>query len=156
MPAPTSIAVPQRRYRLDLNMGTDLSADWQQVIGLTEFKPDIPPEIVTLEPYESDGWPEQVVTGRRWSLEFKLARRVDSVTDAFNPTHEELRTASAEAGVGTFVNVRWYDREGRPEAYAGYGVVAWAPEGGDGKAVDLVAVTITGSGPLESISNPVV
>jgi hypothetical protein len=53
------------------------------------------------------------------------------------------------------VRVRWYDRDGLPEAYEGIAIVTWAPSGGEYTALDQVEVTLTGNGPLTLIDNPV-
>ncbi|MCX4672406.1 hypothetical protein OG453_38105 [Streptomyces sp. NBC_01381] len=72
----------------------------------------------------------------------------------FNAAQEKLRLASESFGVASRVHVRYYDREGRDEAYEGRALVTWEPDGGAADDLDTVKVTLTGKGPRKKITNP--
>ncbi|KOX16573.1 MULTISPECIES: phage tail tube protein [unclassified Streptomyces] len=143
-----------RRYRLELDMGTN-TPTWTLIPGVSEFAPKIEPTVQELNLYDGEGYPEQVVTMLKWSVETTLAHRANPVTRKFSSSQEALRAASMSFGPGSYVKVRWFDRTGLPDAYEGRAVVQWEPDGGDAAEVDTVKVTLTGSGPLTAITNPV-
>lgn len=53
------------------------------------------------------------------------------------------------------MHLRFFDRNGLPEAYVGKGLPNWEPQGGEARDLDQVQVTFTGTGPLTPITNPV-
>jgi hypothetical protein len=73
--------------------------------------------------------------------------------------HAFLRLASmaidADEGV---VHMRWFDKNGSVEAYEGYGLITWAPDGGGMADLERVSITVTPSAvspTLTTIANPV-
>ncbi|MFB7900206.1 phage tail tube protein [Streptomyces xiamenensis] len=155
-PTPTAETVTAlaRRYRLECNMGSSDAPDWQLVPGVLEFTPSEEPNQEETTPYEADGWGEHAVTQLDWQIEVKLAHRHHPETGEFNPVQVHLRRTARRFGAASYVHIRYFDRSGQPDAYEGRALVTWAPEGGDAKALDQVAVTLKGSGPLLEIENP--
>ncbi|MFB7461716.1 phage tail tube protein [Streptomyces sp. NPDC056188] len=155
-PAPPeeTVTALARRYRCELDMGTGGTAEFALIPGITNFTPKVDPTYQELKPYETDGWTENVATMLKWSLEATLLHRAHPETGAFNPVQEALRKAAVRFGSGSYVRVRYYDRNGADDAYEGLALVKWEPDGGDADAVDTVKVTFTGSGPLTEIANP--
>ncbi|MFF2922726.1 phage tail tube protein [Streptomyces celluloflavus] len=153
-PAETVTALA-RRYRLELDMGKDGTPAWSVIPGITEFTPKIEPTQQDVTTYDADGWSEQAVTMLAWSIETTLAHRAHPTTGVFNPAQEALRKASMSFGAASYVRVRYYDRNGAPDAYQGQALVTWEPDGGGPDEVDTIKVTLTGSGPLSEITNPV-
>jgi hypothetical protein len=62
--------------------------------------------------------------------------------------------AAWKFGSNSMAHMRWYDRDGLPEAYEGTGIVKWEASGGEHTALDQVEITITGDGELLLIDNP--
>ncbi|MFE6689641.1 phage tail tube protein [Streptomyces sp. NPDC057743] len=153
-PAETVTALA-RRYRLELDMGKDGTPAWTLVPGITEFTPKIEPTQQDVTTYDAEGWSEQAVTMLAWSVEVTLAHRAHPTTGVFNAAQEALRRASMSFGAASYVRVRYYDRNGAPDAQEGTALVTWEPEGGGPDEVDTIKVTLTGSGPLTEIPNPV-
>ncbi|MGD3112686.1 phage tail tube protein [Streptomyces sp. YGL11-2] len=153
-PAETVTALA-RRYRLELDMGKDGTPAWTLVPGITEFTPKIEPTQQDVTTYDAEGWSEQAVTMLAWSVEVTLAHRAHPTTGRFNAAQEALRRASMSFGAASYVRVRYYDRNGAPDAQEGSALVTWEPEGGGPDEVDTIKVTLTGSGPLAEIPNPV-
>ncbi len=52
-----------------------------------------------------------------WSIETTIAHRAHPTTGVFNAVQERLRKASMAFGAGSYVRVRYYDRNGAPDAY---------------------------------------
>ena len=147
----TSLA---RRWRLDVNIGTVAVPNWTLVPGVTEFQPTMPPNIEDASSYDSDGWQENVKTGQSWEVDVTFNRKINDQTEVYNVAHEKLRTVAFASGSASEVGVRWYDRNGLPEAYQGVALVTWEPQGGEYTALDQISVTLTGTGQLAMITNP--
>lgn len=153
-PPAETITALARRYRLELDMGKDGTSNWTLIPGITEFTPKTEATQQEVTTYDSGGWTEQAVTMLAWSVETTMAHRCHPVTGAFNAAQEALRKASMTFGADSYVRVRYYDRNGQPDAYTGTALVTWEPDGGKAEDVDTISVTLTGSGPLVEIPNP--
>ncbi|WP_439676001.1 phage tail tube protein [Embleya sp. MST-111070] len=155
-PPVETVTALARRYRLDIDTGTSSAATWSPLIGITEFAPKVEPTQQDVTTYDAEGWVEQAVTMYAWSVEVTIAHRAHPTTGAFNPVQEKLRKAAMKFGAASYVRVRYYDRNGvADDAYQGTALVTWEPDGGGPDEVDTVKVTLTGSGPLVEIANPV-
>lgn len=155
MPATDNITALARRLRVDVNMGTVAVPDWQQLIGVTKIKPTRKQRTEDDEAFDDDGAARAAITGYSWGLEVTIARRTGPDGVTFNTVHEKLRVAGDAASTSAGeVQIRWYDRNGRAEAYTGYALVDWTPDGGGKEALDTVVVTLNGQGARTSITNP--
>ncbi|MFF9199958.1 phage tail tube protein [Streptomyces sp. NPDC014779] len=156
MSTPTPVTALARRWRLEIDMSAAKDgSDWQLVPGITEFNPAAEPNIEDSSSYDSDGWAENTKTGQSWELGVTINRKINDQVKVYHPTHEAFRLASFAFGSASEVHVRYFDRNGLPEAYEGIALVTWAPAGGEYTALDQVEMTLTGTGPLASITNPV-
>lgn len=143
-----------RKFRVEVNTGTTAAPVWTPVRAVMDFKPAVDTNLEDDSDYDGDGWASSVKTQLSWSLEAKLGRKIGFSSGIYDPGQEALRTASTEFGTGGTVEVRWYDRNGGPEAYQGFATVSWEPEGGDTKALDMATAKLTGSGKRRDIANP--
>ena len=143
-----------RRYRTQINLGTTAAPDWQTVLGVVDFKPAVDPVIQKDSDYESGGWRGNTKTAQGWMVELKISHKYDPDTLLYHPTHTALKDASEAFGTGSRVEIRYFDRDGKPDARQGTAVVTWKPDGGDDEQLDRVTVTLTGDGQLTSITNP--
>lgn len=150
----TPIVSLARRWRMDVNIGTAASPNWQLCPGITEFQPTMPPNIEDSSDYDGNGWAGNTKTGQAWEIAATFNRKINDQTKVYNPVHEFLRLASLAFGSASYVPVRFYDRNGLPEAYTGSTLVTWEPQGGEYTALDQVSITLTGDGALTSITNP--
>lgn len=150
----TNITDLTRRYRLQVNLGTEAAPNWTTVIGIVEFKPSVEPEIQDDTDYESDGWKGNTKTLQGWSIEMKISHKYDPVTKLYHPTHDALENASEQFGDGSYVHIRYFDRFGKGMGREGRALVTWEPEGGEASELDRVSIKLTGDGPLEIIENP--
>ncbi|MFE7853751.1 phage tail tube protein [Streptomyces sp. NPDC057403] len=153
-PAETETALA-RRYRLELDMdATGTTPEWAIVPGINDFSPKVDQTQQTSTTYEDEGWADQTVTEYAWSIEATMLHRCHPTTKAFNAAQEKLRLAAEQFGAGAKVHVRWYDRDGRDEAYEGYALVQWEQDGTATDDLDSVKVTLTGKGKRTEIDNP--
>jgi hypothetical protein len=147
----------QRRFRWDINTGTEEVPVWSQVPGVIEFNPAVTPTDQDDFDYDTDGWKGSTRTMRMWGLEAKISYKQDDATFVANATHTFLRAASNAIGASGVVHMRWYDRNGADEAYEGHGLITWAPDGGDAEQLNQVSITVAPSSTdpvLTSITNP--
>jgi hypothetical protein len=151
----TPVTALARRWALQIDMSAAKDgSNWQSVIGITEFNPSAEPNIEDSSSYDSGGWAENTKTGQAWELGVTINRKINDLTKVYHVTHEAFRAASLAFGSDSEVHVRWYDRNGLPEAYEGTAIVTWAPSGGEYTALDQVEMTLTGTGQLLLITNP--
>ncbi|MFJ6566220.1 phage tail tube protein [Streptomyces sp. NPDC091292] len=155
MSTPTPTTALARRWRLEIDVAPAKDgSDWQNVVGITDFSPAAEPNIEDSSSYDSDGWAENTKTGQSWELGVTINRKINDQVKVYHPTHEVFRAAAFAFGSASEVHVRYMDRNGLPEAYEGTALVTWAPSGGEYTALDQVEMTLTGSGPLVPITNP--
>jgi hypothetical protein len=157
--APTDVqlvATLARKWKLDVNTGTEGSPTWTSVRAIGELKTSVESNLEDDSDYDSDGWASNTKTQMSWELEAKLLRKVSVAASVYDPGQEALRSKADQFGSGGTAQVRWYDRDGGPEAYTGFGSVSWEPEGGDAKDLDTVTVKVTGNGARTLITNPAI
>ncbi|MFE9906410.1 phage tail tube protein [Streptomyces achromogenes] len=155
MSTPTPTTALARRWRLEIDMSdTKDGSDWQLVPGVTAFTPAAEPNLEEQGEYEGEGWASNTKTGQSWELGVTINRKINDQAKTYHPTHEALRRAAFGWGSASEVHLRYMDRNGLPEAYEGTTLVTWAPSGGEYTALDQVELTLTGTGPLQLIDNP--
>lgn len=142
-----------RKWRLEVNTSGNETPVWTQVKGITNFTPNVSPTMQATDDYDSDGWGSDEKTMLKWSNAVQLLRKgVDETTP--DPGQEALRSKSDQFGVAGTAHIRWYDRNGGPEAYEGFANVSWEPGGGGTADTENVTVNLTGKGARLDISNP--
>lgn len=144
-----------RKFRVEVDTSATAVPAWLQIRAIQTIKPTINNTMVDDADLDSDGWGSQAKTGMAWALELGLLRKVGISTSEYDPGQEAIRAAADAFGPDGVVHVRWYDRDGGPEAYEGYAQVGWSPNGGNVTALDIVAVTLSGQGARTPITNPV-
>lgn len=146
-----------RKWVLDINTGATVAVPtWTTVKGLAELTPGDPEGTLQDDNvYEDAGYTGQTKTALGWTIEGTVLRRT-SPTDvtSYDPGQEKLRALAATLGPTGVAYVRWYDRDGGPEAYTGFGEVTWSPEGGEMDALESVGFTVVGKGARTTITNP--
>lgn len=151
-------ATLNRKWRLEVNTGTDAAPTWTRVYGMTEFQPSSEPTMQDDSDFDSDGYKSEAKTADKWSCSLKVARKtVAAAPTTYDPGQESLRNASNQMGVSNVREIRFYEMEpGGPriEAYQGKVAVSWSPDGGGMDALDLVSVTLSGRGKRNAITHP--
>ncbi|MEU6858826.1 IPT/TIG domain-containing protein [Glycomyces sp. NPDC046736] len=133
-----------RRYIFQIDTawphsGTDV---WEQLPGMTEFKDGHTHTDQRDSDYDSDGAIGYTRTAKEWLVEQKISYKEDDLSYAVDPVHAYLKSrAEAHAGRNTVVHFRYFDRNGGVDAYEGYGLPTWTPDGGDDEQLDRVAIT---------------
>lgn len=143
-----------RKFKVEVNTGTTAAPTWTPVRAIADLKPAVETNLEDDSDYDGEGWASETKTQLKWSLEIKVGRKIGFTTGVYDPGQEALRAAATQFGQGGTVELRWYDRNGGPEAYQGFGNVSWEPEGGDSKTLDMVTIKVSGSGERRDIVNP--
>lgn len=155
-PVEPTISANARKWKLDVDLAdAPAAANWQPVLGVQDFKPMNDPTLQDDGTYDDEGYGSSSKTGLTWSLEVDLVRRRAVTNDTvYDAGQERLRTQADLFGQLGVAHVRWYDREGGPEAYEGWAEVAWAPKGGKRTDLEVVSVKLSGRGKRNPITNP--
>lgn len=140
------------KMEIDASEAQDGSA-WTPVRGITNFQPAIDQTTQDDSDYDSGIWGSKVVTQLMWSLVCDLARKT-AAGYTEDPGQAILRTAYDKTGAAGVVHVRWYDRNGGPEAFEGFGTVSWSEKGGATSDLSSVTATVSGRGERTVIENP--
>ncbi|GGM65215.1 hypothetical protein GCM10012275_39710 [Longimycelium tulufanense] len=129
---------------------------WTRVNGLTSFSEKTDDNTEDDAAFEDDGWGSSVVTQRTWSIEAEGKRkRTDDVTFTPDPGQEAIRKAGRVVGFAANIRVRWYRRDGAPDAYEGTATVSGFTKGGATTDLEPFSFTLNGQGAPVEIPNPV-
>jgi hypothetical protein len=143
-----------RKFRIDVTSDLTLAGGWLQLNGLSDFSPNSKPNLVDASAYDTNGSASFEKTAEAWTATSTMLRRL--ATGVYDPGQELVRAATVgQFGNACRVGMRWYDKNGGPEAYQGVAIVEWARAGTKVQDLDTVTVTFTGTDvPLASITNP--
>jgi hypothetical protein len=128
---------------------------WTRVSGLTSFTESTDDNTEDDGDFDSDGWGSSVVTQRTWSIEAEGKRkRTDAQAFTPDPGQEAIRKAGRALGFGANLRVRWYRRDGSPDAYEGVSTVSGFTKGGSSTDLEPFNFTLNGQGAPVEITNP--
>lgn len=151
-----------RKFAVEVTTDVDTldSATWTTVYGVTDFQPQITANTVDASDYNNDGWSSSEVTMYSWTAQVTFNRKYTSSggTVTYDAGQELIRACQGQFGAAARIGVRWYDRNGGPEAYSGVAVVDWKRANTAVKDLEQAQVTFTGTDvPLNlNITNPAV
>lgn len=145
---PTALA---RRFRVDVSTIAAPNT-WVAFRGINDLNPPITPNLQAADDYDSNGWSSFEKTMQAWVLTIKALRK--TTAGVFDPGQELVRASQLGFADAARVNVRWYDRNGAPEAFQGVGIVGWVPSKTGVADLDEITCTLTGDGILTPITNP--
>ena len=131
-------------WQLDVNIGSSESPTWVQVKGMTSIKETITATKQDDSDFDSGGWGSTQTTQRLWSLVCTGKRKRDTsseVTFIPDPGQQFLIDAGNLVGIGSSVEIRYYRKDGAPDAWQGFVDVDYG--GGGGAVVDLEPADFT-------------
>lgn len=156
---PLGAATLNRKWCLDVNVGTPEAPDWVGVFGISEFTPKVEATTQDTTDFDSEGWASETNTLLKWSNEVKVQRKTTtSDAEAYDPGQEFLREKSVALGVDNVADIRFYEDNGpngpKAEAYRGNAGVAYSDDGGGVDATSSATITLTGQGKRAAITHP--
>lgn len=145
---PTALA---RRFRVDVS---DLAtpSSWVPFRGINDLNPPVTPNLQAADDFDTNGWSAFEKTMQAWILTIKALRK--TTAGVFDPGQELVRSKQLGFADAARINVRWYDRNGAPEAFQGTAIVGWVPSKTGVADLDEITCTLTGDGTLAPITNP--
>ncbi|MEU5847437.1 phage tail tube protein [Saccharopolyspora shandongensis] len=144
-------------WRLEVNTaGIDADCPvWVPVHGLTSFTETQDNNTEDDSDFDSGGWGSDVVTQRKWSIEAEGKRkRKDKQRFEPDPGQEFIRRSARLIGFDATIEVRWYRRDGSPDAHRGYCTVSEFEKGGEVTDLEPFTFTLAGQGEPVEIINP--
>ncbi|MEU6783386.1 hypothetical protein AB0L65_20595 [Nonomuraea sp. NPDC052116] len=149
-----------RDWRLDVDTSAPGAADpiWTPVKGLTKFERNSDDNTEEDGDFDDEeGYGSSVVTGRTWQIDVEGRRkRTDDPVFTPDPGQEKIRKAGQIVGFKANIKVRWYRRDGAPDAYQGVCTVTDYTEGGETTDLEPFSFTLLGQGAPTEITNPLV
>ncbi|SDL73128.1 hypothetical protein SAMN05421874_12823 [Nonomuraea maritima] len=149
-----------RDWRLDVDTSIPGATEpaWTPVKGLTSFERSSDDNTEEDGDFDDEvGYGSSVVTGRTWQIEAEGRRkRTDDPVFTPDPGQEKIRKAAGVVGFNANIKVRWYRRDGAPDAFEGTCTVTDYTEGGETTDLEPFSFTLLGQGAPEEIENPLV
>ena len=145
-----SVSALARRFRVDVSAD---GTTWLQLKGMTDFNASVDVNAEDSTTYDNDGWESTERTMLGWGVEVTALRQSEG--GVFDPGQELCRARQAKFGADAQIYVRWYDKDGAPEAHQGVAQVEWNRSKSGVKDLDEAKVTFKGQGAREDIANPV-
>ncbi|TYB50235.1 hypothetical protein FXF51_56765 [Nonomuraea sp. PA05] len=144
-------------WALDVNTGTTASPVWTPVKGMTQFKETIESTMEDDSDFDSNGWGSDQVTQRKWRLETEGKRKRDAdnlATFIADPGQQAILDAGNLVGIGSNIEIRYYRRDGAPDAWQGDVTVDYGGGGGGVTELEPFNFTLNGQGERTAITNP--
>lgn len=130
------------------------ATEYTRVRGINSLQPSLNPTMEDSTDFDNDGWSSNEKTLQGWSLAIGYIEKVGQDAEkAQDPGQAILEEASDKFGAESFVDVRWFERDG-DLAYEGNAAVQYEPQGGGPSALSTVNVTLNGNGARRRIDHP--
>lgn len=151
MAAPTTgTPTANSTWRLDVDTsGLAGTGSWIQVKGMSNFVPGKNDTVADASDYDTDGWGSDAVMQQKFVLNGTVRR--NKYAGSRDAGQEVLR---AHADSLEMLHVRWYERTAGGEAYEGWILVQWTPNGGDAAGIEEANIVGLGQGPRTAITSP--
>lgn len=142
-----------RKFRVDVTADLTLAGGFLQLNGVDDLNDSIPPDLEDTSAYDTEGWHTKEVTMYDWSLVASFFRRI--IAGVYDPGQELVRACRGQFGDAARLGVRWYDKNGGPESYAGIAIPAWTRSNTGVGNVEKASVTFNATDePLQFPDNP--
>lgn len=138
-----------RRFKFQVSAD---GTNWLSFAGITDLAPNENPTYKPANDYDTNGFESSEKTMTGWSVVVKADRKTNA--GVFDPGQELVRARRFQFGDANRVYVRWYDRNGAPEAYQGRALVDWQQSKTGVEDLEEVTATFKGDGDLTPITNP--
>ena len=143
-----------RKWRLEVDTGTG-SPTWTPVSGRSKLELTIEGITTDTTDFDSDGWSDEMVTGRKWSL---ACEAWDGYTgpDAApveDPGQAALKAKGLLIGTEAQATIRIY-RSDTMKGYTGVANVSYKGAGGEVQGVEKASFDFSGSGSLTPVTVP--
>lgn len=144
-----------RKFAVQVTTDTTLTTGWTALNGILDLDPEINPSLEDATAYDVNGWGSSEPTLQAWVLQASFFRRY-AAGNVYDAGQELVRNAVGQFASAARVGVRWFDKNGGPEAYSGVAIPTWKRTNTAVKNLEQAQVTFTGTDvPLNmNIANP--
>jgi predicted secreted protein len=143
-----------RRWKLQVNTGTEESPVYTDVLGISSITLNIEANEVDVSDFDSEGWSDSLTTFRSWSI---AVQGFDGYTGTSgapveDPGQAYLKTKGLLTGDDAYVGVRLY-RTDTNKGYEGRATANYTNVGGEVKGAEPFNCNLTGSGELSAYTH---
>jgi len=144
-----------RKFAVQVTADLTLASGWTALNGILDLDPEITPSTEDATAYDVNGWSSVEPTLQAWTLQATFFRRY-AAGNVYDAGQELVRACIGQFDSAARIGVRWFDKNGGPEAYSGVSIPAWKRSNTAVKNLEQAQVTFTGTDiPLNlNISNP--
>jgi hypothetical protein len=141
---------------VDTTTGGATTPQWTPVRGLSSFSESSDDNTEDDATNDAPGWGSDVITQRKWKVEAEGKRKRDSSAATYTPDSGQdfIRKAARKVGFEADVHVRWYRRDGSPDASEGWAQVSDFEKGGETTDLEPFTFSLLGQGAPLEIPNP--
>jgi len=132
-----------RKFRVDVSADLTLATGFVQLNGISDFDPEVSPNLVDSSAYDTSGWSSSEITMQAWVATATYFRRL--LAGTYDPGQELVRARVGQFGDSARIAVRWYDKNGGPEAGRGVALVTTKRSSTAVKDLEQVQATFTGT-----------
>lgn len=138
-----------RKWKIEVNTGTDVSPVWTQVKGLNKVELTIDGNKVDVSDFDSDGWDDVLTTHRSWAMGIEGTEGYTGPDNAQvdDPGQAHLKTKGLLTGSEAYTDIRFY-RTDNNKGYTGRANTDYKGAGGELKGAEPFKVDLGGSGVL--------
>lgn len=150
--ATTPTAVPQLlgTWAVDVDLDyTTGSGNFVPLNGITSLTPKFESTTEDVTDFNSNGWKLWGVTAQEWGLDVTVNRNKEV---ASRDAGQQALKAAAEGRYP--IRVRWHEKLVGGDAYVGWAVVQWQPQGGQALSIQTINVSLLANSDRSTIANP--
>lgn len=143
-----------RKWKCDVTLDLTLATGFVPLKRITDFDPEIAPNLEDASDYDTNGWTSSEPTMQSWTAQATFFRQ--QIGGTYDPGQELIRSAIGVFQAAARIGVRWYDRNGGPEAFSGVAIPTWKRSNTAYKNLEQAVVTFTGTDVAlnQGITNP--
>lgn len=133
-----------RKFAVQVTTDTTLTTGWTNLNGINDLDPEITPNLEDASAYDVNGWSTSEPTLQAWTLQATFFRRYAS-GNVYDAGQELVRATVGQFAAAARIGVRWFDKNGGPEAYSGVAIPTWKRSNTAVKNLEMAQVTFTGT-----------
>lgn len=144
-----------RKFAVQVTSDLTLATGWVALNGISDLNPEVAPSLEDATAYDVNGWATSEPTLQAWTVQATFFRRY-ATGNVYDAGQELVRACVGQFATGARIGIRWFDKNGGPEAFSGVAIPAWKRTNTAVKNLEQAQVTFTGTDiPLNlNISNP--
>lgn len=132
-----------RKFRCDVTSDLTLAAGFLQLNGITDFDPEVTPNLQDSTAYDTSGVVAMEPTMQAPIVTATFLRRI--IASTYDPGQELVRATIGQFGNAARCGLRWYDKNGGPETGSIVAIPGWKRSQTGVANLEAITVTFTGT-----------